>query len=485
MAFSFRDPSGSLADIEGRIVRFVKRSSSADLQSFLRSTSAQKLTERRQLVRSDTCDDEATRRAFEVSGAAKLFGADEELIAFEHERIFFPSFPYEWPTEMLDAAARLTLDISEAILHEGFGLKDATPFNILFRGAQPVFVDLLSFERRDPHDPVWLPDAQFVRTFLLPLLVARRFDLSAHQLFGTRREGLEPDEVYKLAGAGWRKFLPPELTLVSIPAWLARGQKPEHTEIYRRKSLSNPEQARFILEQLFRRLRRNLASVAPRASRKSQWSDYMTPDKNFTRDYFSAKQEFVAAALGALKARRVLDVGCNTGHFSRLAAKLGASVVAIDADGAVVGEAWRRASEEGSDVLPLVVNIAQPTPATGWRNEECASFVERARGSFDAVLMLSLIHHLLVSERVPLHMILELAAELTIDACVVEFVPTDDPKFRQIVRGRDALFEYFTQEFFEEACRRCFEIADCAQLADTGRRIYLLRRKKKGAEIVA
>ena len=118
----------------------------------------------------------------------------------EHERLWFPSYPYEWPAEMLHASALLTLDLAIATLDEHQGLKDATPFNVLFNGPRPVFVDWLSVERRDPHDPTWLPYAQAVRTFVLPLIANREFGVPLDQVFLSRRDGLEPEEVYRMAG---------------------------------------------------------------------------------------------------------------------------------------------------------------------------------------------------------------------------------------------------------------------------------------------
>ncbi|HVF51133.1 MAG TPA: methyltransferase domain-containing protein [Pyrinomonadaceae bacterium] len=483
MPFSFRDPTGFLTEHDGRIIRFITREGFADLQAFLRSDAARKLTGAGRIVRTDVLDETATARLQAGLSASGIFREDGFArrdvypVAVEHERVGFQSFPYEWPPEMLHAAARLTLDIAENILDEGFGLKDASPFNLLFRGPRAVFIDLLSFERRDPADPTWLPEAQFARTFLLPLLVAKHFRTPAHQLFLARREGLDPEDVYRLCSTAQR-FAPPFLTLVSIPTWLARKSAPDGAGIYAPKRLDNPAKARFILEQLFKRLRRQLAAVAPDKREDSAWSDYMTPDKHFTRAYFDAKHAFVAAALKTHAPRRLLDVGCNTGHFSRLAAEHGAGVVAVDADAAVVGEVWRQASQKDADILPLVLNLTQPSPATGWRNAECASFIERARGFFDAVLMLSVVHHMLVGERVPLALILELAADLTTDLLVVEYIPPADPMFRRIARGRDSLFTYLTREFFEQACRKHFEIMDSQQMGDSARRVYLLRKKR-------
>jgi hypothetical protein len=151
-------------------------------------------------------------------------------------------------------------------------------------------------------------------------------------------------------------------------------------------------------------------------------------------------------------------------------------VVAVDSDAAVVGSLWRTASQRHLNILPLVVNIAQPTPPTGWRNRECPSFLQRARGSFDMVLMLAFIHHLLVSERVPLFEILRVTAELTRDAAVIEFVPVSDPMFRRLLRGRDELHRDFTPENFEQACSGFFRIVRKEELAPGSRCLYFLRK---------
>src|SRR5437588_10946040 len=147
----------------------------------------------------------------------------------------FPSVPYEWPPGMLCAAATLTLDFAETLTDEGLGLKDASPYNVLFRGSKPIFVDLLSFERRDPNDPTWLPLAQFVRTFLLPLLANKHFGLALDQILTTRRDGLEPEDVYKWLKPT-QKLLPPFLSLVSMPKWLAAKHNPDDDTIYRKKT---------------------------------------------------------------------------------------------------------------------------------------------------------------------------------------------------------------------------------------------------------
>ncbi len=166
------------------VVRLVGLNSVPEFDGFLQTRAAQHYLSKKQLV--------STRRLDEAEIAGRYGSALQGIRAlrppsaiFEHERIDFASYPQEWPPEMLWAAGRLTLDIGHAVLAENYGLKDATPCNILFRGSQPVFIDALSFERRQPGDPAWKPCAQFIRSFLLPLLANRRRGLALADIFAT------------------------------------------------------------------------------------------------------------------------------------------------------------------------------------------------------------------------------------------------------------------------------------------------------------
>jgi SAM-dependent methyltransferase len=168
-------------------------------------------------------------------------------------------------------------------------------------------------------------------------------------------------------------------------------------------------------------------------------SAYMQNDCIYSPAEWVAKERAVATALERFQPKTVLDIGCNAGHFSRLAAQSGAAVVAIDRDPGVVGAVWNLARREGLAILPLVIDVARPPGACGWANSECSSFLDRARGNFDCVLMLALMHHLVVNERVPLNRIFELAAQLTRRWLLIEYVDPSDPQFRRIARGRDML----------------------------------------------
>jgi len=259
-------------------------------------------------------------------------------------------------------------------------------------------------------------------------------------IFLGTRDGLEPEDVYRMTG--WvQRLLPPYLSLVAVPVWLSG--KGERSSANAGKNWGSPEKAQFILDGLFRRLNRNLHAFKPPQTARSAWSAYMESN-SYSKDNFGLKEDFVATFLKDNKPKQLLDVGANTGHFSFLGAQAGAAVVAIDSDPACIGNIWRKACETKQDVLPLVVDLARPSPALGWRNQECSSFLRRATGSFDAVFMLAVSHHLMVTERAPLEDIIDLSASLTRTWLIIEFVGPQDEMFRKIARGRDHLFVGWT-----------------------------------------
>jgi SAM-dependent methyltransferase len=462
------------------VLRVVTEDATQEALAILHSKACEYWMTGRQVVRTRVLNEQELQPLHSEPGICDLLNSNRWGLVLEHERIPFPSYPYEWVPEMLHAAGKLTIELAMRALDDNLGLKDATPYNILFQGPKPVFVDLLSFERRDPEDSRWLAYAQFARTFLLPLIANRLFAMPLDQIFTTRRDGIEPEELYRYLSPR-QKLSPRCLGLISIPTWLSkRGAHPKQ-QLYERRRNGNPEMSRFVLRSLLRRMDRALDRLAP-AKRKSRWSDYLSSDNNYTAEMFSAKERFFEQALSVIKPKRVLDVGCNTGHFSRMAARAGSQVVAIDYDEVVIGDLWHRAKAENLDILPLMVNLARPSPAVGWLNSECPSFLNRATGAFDCVCMLAVIHHMLVSERIPLASIIDMAADLTSGHAIIEFVEPNDSMFQRLLRGRGELHKDLTLSLFETACRRRFEIVRSERIPGSFRSLYLLE-KHQGAQI--
>jgi len=403
---------------------------------------------------------------------------------FEHETVSFANYPNEWPAEMFESAARLTLNLAADVLPSGFNLKDGSPWNVMFRGSEPVFLDMASFEPRDPLERVWIPYGQFVRTFLLPLIIWRAMRLPPGQHFQVSRDGMKPAECFRQLGLA-RALRSPALEMCTIPSALAwwAGKRKKTTAELRPARARSAEEAQFVISRLLRRLDRALGRVVMRDPAKSEWTSYAeeVAKREFASGYFEAKRQFVAEVLELARPASCLDIGCNTGYFSLMAAAAGARVVAVDSDAASMGALYRKARLEGQNILPLVVDIARPTPALGWNNSESFAFLDRAeRAGLEMVMMLALIHHLCLVERVPLVEVARLAGQLAPRWLVIEFVPREDP-LAQRMPGywtSDSDWSPYSRQAFEEVFGRYFRSVRNTELAGSGRWIYLMERRQ-------
>lgn len=387
----------------------------------------------------------------------------------EHQPVWFPSYPYEWPASMLHEAANLTLGLARALVEDGYGLKDATPFNILFEGVRPVFVDWPSIQPRDPRDPLWLAQTQFTRTFLVPLLLYREKQLSPDRIFSARPEGLETREAYRMAGT-FRRWLPPSLEWIALPACLGEPVSSSQTASVGKGS---PDKARFILSATLKRLHRQLQRIKP-TTRSSPWTRYMDDHCPYSEQQRQTKEDFVVSVLRTYRPATVLDLGGNTGHFSALACAQGARSVLVDADEAALNAAHERALAGGLDLQPLHIHLTHPSPAGGWLNGEQTSFLDRCRGKFDLVMALAVVHHLLAGRAMKLESVVELLSRLAHRRLLVEWVEPEDPSFVRLSRGRTS---DLSRAAFERALETAFTPEKSLPLPGGHRHLYLLRKR--------
>lgn len=388
-------------------------------------------------------------------------------LLLEHPRIFFPSYPWEWTPGAWVAAAELTLDLCESLVGKGLILKDATPLNVLFEGPRPVFVDVLSIEKRDPRSPLWMAYAQFVRTFLLPLAAYRYLGwplaASLH-----RRDGYQPGDLYPHLSF-IQRWQQPLRTLVTMPYLLEKRQNGAAAGM---RLEQDPAVAEAVLRRNLRRLRATLQALKGE-ERESRWSEYPESADHYKTEDHQQKKTFVRRALLEISPKHVLDLGANTGVYSRLAASMGASVVAWDTDLAASERNWQQACEERREVQAVIADAARPTPATGWRNAESLGLLDRAYGRFDCVMMLGLVHHLLISDQIPLGEVAALLCDLTTQWAIVEWVPASDSRFAGLVRGREEIYGHLNETAFVTAMEHYFVTAQKERLKN-GRTLYLL-----------
>src|SRR5437868_3480769 len=309
---TFRDPAGSVEIRPDGAYRSIRAPFDTEILEFLALPIATKLVEQGRLVASEV-----------------VSSASADTLLLRHPRISFQSFPWEWAPGLWLAAAELTLNLCSDLVKEGWLLKDATPLNVLFQGTQPIFVDVPSIERMDPHQPIWLAYGQFVRTFLLPMLGYSRLGWPL-QASLTRRDGFEPEDLY--SALSWpARLRQPALSAVTLPSLLANNKQMQGGGILASRSVNDPELARLILLKTLNGLLSQMRRVTP-AHRASVWSDYAETATHYSDEDHARKRSFVTNALVAARPLRLLDVGCNTGAYSNLAADAGAEVVSIDTD---------------------------------------------------------------------------------------------------------------------------------------------------------
>jgi hypothetical protein len=350
--------------------------------------------------------------------------------ALRHEPVPFVSYPYEWPFSMLKDAALLQLELNRRALREDLALKDASPYNVQWRGARPVFVDVGSFERLRPDEP-WAGYRQFCMLFLYPLMLQAYKDLPFHAALRGSLDGIAPhDARAMLSGERFRKGV---LSNVLLHARLeSRYAGVEGGEV--KRDLRRAGFSKELLAANFEKLEKLVRKLEWKPG-ETAWTGY-GEDNTYDEAAAAAKDAFVREAASRRRPRLTWDVGANIGRHARIAAESSGFVVALDADHATVDALYRALRDERrDDVLPLVMNVCDPSPDLGWRGRERAS-LER-RGTPELVLCLAVVHHVCITGNVPVREFLEWLFSLGA-ALVIEFPDRSDPMVQRLLSGKRA-----------------------------------------------
>jgi hypothetical protein len=378
------------------------------------------------------------------------------------------SYPYEWSFSQLKDAALLTLRAQALAAERGMALRDASAYNIQFLRGRPVLIDSLSFERAQPARP-WIAYRQFCEHFLAPLALMARVDIRLGSLLRTHLDGVPLDLAARLLPSRTKLSfgLGPHVHLH------ARAQRQHADAENATKSRASNSMSAAKLATLVESLRTTIEGLSwdPDGTEWADYADNTSYDDRATR----AKEAAVAAALTVAGGKRAWDLGANTGRYSRLAADQGYSVVALDIDPAAVERGYRAMRTEGrGDILPLLADLTDPSPALGWGSAERKGLIERI--DTDVILALALVHHLAISNNVPLPMIASLFAQLAPHA-IVEWVPKEDAMVRRLLSSREDVFPSYTIEGFREAFSAAFTIVAETPIEHTERTVFHLERR--------
>lgn len=449
---SFRDPAGAVFRRDGVLYRQINLSFAERWQDLRQSGLLAELQSRGLLVQHE-----------EVSSD---FALDPRSAAatIRPELVPFISYPYEWTFGQLKDAALLTLEAQTIAASRGFSLRDATAFNVQFHRGKPILIDTLSFERADQHGP-WNPYRQFCEQFLAPLALMAQRDPRCSLLLRDLPDGIPLDLAARLMPFRSRF----SLSLGSHLHLHAHGQRGARTLAGKPSRPMSVVQRDALMDSLRRTIEgQNL----PRG--KTIWTEYGEGTTSYSAEAVDAKDRIVRGMLEEARPAVVWDVGANLGRYSRIAASTGARVVALEADAIAADGHYQQVRLDASDILPLVQDIANPSPAIGWASAERRSLLDRADA--DVVLALALVHHLAIGRNVPLPMIAALLARLAPQA-IIEWVPRDDPMVRQMLVHREGVFPEYTFDGFRDAFGKYFEIAERAPITDSGRELWQFRRR--------
>lgn len=463
-AGSFRDPAGRVyesgSDSGIRIFRGINATAQESFDRLARELFFKKLIQNGDVVDSSSVD------AKDPVVESILSDGWDGVI--EHEFMPFTSYPYEWTFSMLKDAALLQLSIVESCLENGWTLKDATPYNLQWRGSRPVFIDIGSFEPWMKGEP-WVGYRQFCSMFLTPLLMRAHLDIDYLPLIRSSIDGIPPTEAVKYF-QGLKRLRKGVLPHIVFPARVENAiAKRERDDAPAERRAGNKQTKAMVIG-----LVQSLARLVNKLDIKIAHTDWSRYDKTHTYEDadHEEKKAFVAKHASSRFRKEVWDVGCNTGTFSKLCSDHCDQVIAVDGDHNAVEQLYRQEkSGVDSNILPLVMNLANPSPAQGWAGLERLSLSQR--GKPDLILCLALIHHVRLTSNVPNAMFLDWLRSFDAEV-IVEFVDRSDEMVIKLLTNKKEQYDDYNLEQFVSEVERRFCIGDRRKLKGGKREIFYL-----------
>lgn len=447
---SYKDPDGFLFYHQDKLYRQINKSYKTHYTLLMQSGLYESLIKEKLLVPHEETD----IPPFDPASCWKVIAP---------EPLQFISQPGTWSFSALKQAALLTLQIQIRALKVGLWLKDASIHNIQFKGSNPIFIDTLSFASHAPGAP-WPAYRQYCEHFLAPLALMAHQDARLSSLLQLHPDGIPLDLACKLLP--FRATLSPALFMhLFLHAWFQKASGRVLPEKHRSLPL---HQLMGILENLVKSIEKLSLSGL-----KSLWSGYYSKN-SYPDSAISHKKRVVETWFAQCDKDLVLDLGANTGLFSRVLASRAKLVISADSDPICTEICYHLSKKEGvTNLLPLTIDILNPAPATGFANSEHSSFTDSLKCS--TIVALALLHHLRIRGNLPFSRFLEWAAK-TSPYLIVEFVPREDPEASKMLLGRSDAFPDYSLEGFERALSASFCIAAREKLPDSGRILYLGKR---------
>jgi hypothetical protein len=461
---SFRDPVNRIYQTaEGRILRGLDKTAAAHCAKLITQPFFQEWVSAGKIVKTIHAVDDADTAAVRADGWAEVV---------EHAPVPFVSYPYEWAFFMLQDAALLQLELLETAMQNSWTIKDATPYNIQWQGAKPIFIDVPSIVPAVAGEP-WLAYRQFCMLFLYPLMLKAHLNIDFNGSLRADLDGISPSTAAKYFG-GWRRFKSGVMAHVHLPASVENSiLKRERDRAPAQKREVKPQSEAMIFG-LVQGVRNTVRKLRP-GQQHSAWSHYAQTHSYADAD-IQAKREFVARHAATQQRQIVWDLGANTGDFSRLCALHAQTVVAVDSDIEAVERMYVKEKETtNGNILPLVMNLANMSPNQGWAGKERAAFDARQKPQL--VLCLALVHHLRIAANIPMPLFLDWLHNLGADA-IVEFVGRDDEMTKKLLLNKKEQYDDYNLAAFEAELKKRFTIRESLVVKGGSRQLYYLEFRK-------
>jgi len=449
---SFRDPSGFIFQKDQIIYRQINRRYQKQYETLMGSGLYNRLIKEGFLISHEEIASEDLEE-----GAYKII---------QPQKIPFISYPYEWSFGEYKDAALVTLKIQRIALEYNMTLKDASAYNIQFQDANAKLIDTLSFDDYQEGTP-WVAYQQFCKHFLAPLLLMAEVDIRLSQLMRVYIDGIPLDLASKLLhGKGG-------FTALQHITWHAKASEKHADDGKQNKPIREATVRKSALIALIEGLIRSTEKINLKKI-QTEWGDYYS-ETNYSEKAIRIKGQIITDYLHKIQPKTVWDLGANDGRYSKIAVQAGAEVVAFDIDPIAVERNYQDCKKGQKHILPLVMDLTNPSPAIGFANQERGTITDRQIP--DCIMALALIHHLAISNNLPFEMISGWLAECC-TYLIIEFVPKQDSQVQTLLKTREDIFTDYSESGFEASFEKDFQITEKQPVEDSDRILYLLRTRK-------
>jgi hypothetical protein len=308
---------------------------------------------------------------------------------------------------------------------------------------------------------------QFCENFLGPLALISYKDIRLSRMLREYIEGIPLDLISSLLPK--KTYLDFHLIIhIHLHARYQKNYSNKQSSVVKSKTMSKKSLLGLInsLESAIKKMYWNPS--------ESEWGDYYSNSPHVPK-FLEEKINLVSGYLDFLKPKVIWDLGANTGVFSRISSNKGIPTISMDIDPGCVETNYLQALEKGEkNLLPIWVDLNNPSPGIGWDNKERMSLQER--GPVDTILVLALIHHLAISNNVPLLNIARFFSNIC-QSLIIEFVPKSDFMVQKMLATREDIFPDYTQVLFEKIFQKYFKIIKTGEISNSDRTLYLMKNK--------